>query len=114
MIRLNRHITEKRATFRLADRLVVLSELEKSFWASLGVWAVYIPNPIQELPYVDEDGKYILWLGRLEETQKQPSHSVDIMKRVVEACPEAKMKLVGQEVTRGTIKVLKKKIKKTK
>lgn len=112
MLRLNRHITEKRATFRLADRLVVLSELEKNFWESLGVRAVYIPNPIQELPYMDEDGKYILWLGRLEETQKQPSHSVDIMKRVVEACPEAKMKLVGQEVTRGTIKALKKKIKK--
>ena len=112
MLRLNRHITEKRETFRLADSLVVLSELEKSFWDSLGVGAVYIPNPIQELPYVDEDGKYILWLGRLEETQKQPSHSVDIMKRVVEACPEAKMKLVGQEVTRGTIKALKKKIKK--
>ncbi len=112
LLRLNRHITEKRATFRLADRLVVLSELEKSFWASLGVRAVYIPNPIQELPYADGDGKYILWLGRLEETEKQPSHSVEIMKRVVEVCPEARMKIVGQEVTRGVTKALKKKIRK--
>lgn len=109
---LNRHITEKRVTFRLADSLVVLSELEKSFWESLGIKAVYIPNPIQELPYVDGTGKYILWLGRLEETQKQPSHSVEIMKRVVEVCPEARMKIVGQEVTRGAAKALKKKIKK--
>lgn len=112
LLRLNYHITEKCVTFQLADRVLVLSELERSFWNSFGVSAVYIPNPIQELPYVEEEGKYILWLGRLEETEKQPSHSIEIMKRVVEACPEAKMKIVGQEVTHGISKRLQKKIRK--
>lgn len=111
MLRLNHHITEKKETFRLADRLIVLSQTEKYFWQSLGIKAVYIPNPIQELPFIEQDGKYILWLGRLEETQKQPSHGVDIMRRVIEICPEAKMKIVGQEVTKGIIKRLNKKIR---
>lgn len=112
MLRLNTHIAEKRATFRLADRLVVLSETEKLFWESLGIPAVYIPNPIQELTYAEEEGKYILWLGRLEETEKQTSHSIEIMKRVVKVCPEARMKIVGPEVTHRLVKNLKKRIKK--
>lgn len=112
LLRLNRHITEKMVSFQLADRLLVLSELEKTFWESLGVVADYMPNPIQELPYVEEEGKIILWLGRLEEVEKQPSHSVEIMKRVVEVCPNARMKIVGQEVTAGITKALKKKIRK--
>ena len=112
MLRQNYHIIEKLSTFKLVDRLVVLSEMEKEFWMTLGINAVYIPNPIQDLPFSKKEGEYILWLGRLEDVCKQPFHAVEIMRKVTQVYPEATMKMVGTEVTKGVIKKLKKKIKK--
>lgn len=112
MLRQDYHIIEKISTFKLVDRLLVLSETEKEFWTTLGINAVYIPNPIQDLPFSEKEGEYILWLGRLEEVSKQPSHAVEIMKRVTEVYPEVTMKIVGTEVTKGVVKKLKKKTKK--
>lgn len=112
MLRQNYHIIEKKSTFKLADRLIVLSEMEKAFWIALGIDTVFIPNPVQELPFSEKEGEYILWLGRLEEVCKQPAHAVEIMKRVTEVYPETTMKMVGTEVSKGIIKKLRKKIKK--
>lgn len=112
MLRQNYHIIEKKSTFKLVDRLIVLSEMEKEFWTTLGINTVFIPNPIQDLPFSEKEGEYILWLGRLDEVCKQPSHAVEMMKRVTEVYPEATMKMVGTEVTKGVVKKLRKIIKK--
>lgn len=112
MLRQAYHIEEKLVTFRLADCLVVLSQTEKYFWNTLGIRAVCVLNPVEEIPYSDADGEYILWLGRLEKTSKQYVHAVDIMQRVVAAMPGARMKIVGNEVTLGAKAALKKRIRK--
>lgn len=112
MLRQGCHITEKISTYKLVDRLVVLSEMEKEFWIAVGVNAVYIPNPIQELPFSEKEGEHILWLGRLETIQKQPAHAIEMMKHVTQVYPDATMKMVGTEVNKGVVKRLQKKINK--
>lgn len=112
MLRQDYYIDEKMVTFKLADCLIVLSEMEAYFWKSLDIKAVYIPNPIEEFSYSEGNGEYILWLGRLEESSKQYMHAVDIMERVVRSIPKAQMKIVGNEVTRGAKTALHKKVKK--
>ncbi len=112
MLRQAYHIDEKVVTFRLVDCLIVLSQMEKYFWNSLGIRAVFIQNPMEEFPYSETDGEYILWLGRLEQTTKQYLHAVDIMQRVAASMPEARMKIVGNEVTKGAKAALRKRVKK--
>ena len=112
MLRQSYFIDEKLVTFQMVDCLIVLSKMEETFWRTFGVKAVYIPNPIQELPYSDSDGEYILWLGRFETTQKQYLQAMEIMQRVVKVLPDAKLKMVGSEVTKGAKATLRKRVKK--
>lgn len=107
---LNTLIFEKLETFKLADRLIVLSETERDFWAIHGIPAIYIPNPILEIKEEKKTEEYILWMGRLESITKQYMDAVEIMNRVVKVHPEAKIKIVGNEVTHDAKKNMLKRI----
>ncbi len=109
-LNLNALICEKLKTFKLTDGLVVLSEMEKNFWDIFGISATYIPNPIQEIEGKRKAEEYILWLARLEGSQKQHMDAVEIMNKVVKVYPDAKMKIVGNEVTRDARKNILKKM----
>lgn len=109
-LNLNTLICEKLETFQLVDRLLVLSETEKTFWEIFGIPATYIPNPIQEIRGEQREEGYILWLGRLESATKQYMDAVNIMNKVVKVHPEAKMKIVGNEVTHDAKKNMLKRI----
>lgn len=106
----NALICEKIKTFKLIDQLVVLSETEKTFWEIFGIPAIYIPNPIQEIEGKRKSEEYILWLARLESVQKQHMDAVEIMSKIVKVHPEAKMKIVGNEVTHDAKKNMLKRI----
>lgn len=106
----NALICEKIKSFKLIDRLVVLSETEKTFWEIFGIPATYIPNPIQEIEGKRKSEEYILWLARLESVTKQHMDAVNIMNKVVKKHPEAKMKIVGNEVTHDARKNMLKRI----
>lgn len=109
-LNMNTLICEKLETFKLVDRLVVLSETEKNFWEIFGIPATYIPNPIQKIEGSQKAEEYILWLGRLESVTKQHMDAVNIMNKVVKVHPEAKMKIVGNEVTHDAKKNMVKRI----
>ena len=106
----NSLLCEKVKTFKLIDRLIVLSETEKTFWEIFGIPAIYIPNPIQEIEGKREAEDYILWLGRFESVQKQHMDAINIMNAVVKVHPEAKMRIVGNEVTHDAKKNMLKRI----
>lgn len=109
-LNMNTLICEKLETFKLVDRLVVLSETEKSFWEIFKIPATYIPNPIPKIAETQKAEEYILWLGRLESVTKQHMDAINIMNKVVKVHPEAKMKIVGNEVTHDAKKNMTKRI----
>ncbi len=109
-LNLNSLIIEKLKSFQLVDRLIVLSEMEKTFWEIFGIPATYIPNPIQDIAGNRKAEEYILWLARLEGSQKQHMDAVEIMNKVVMKYPDAKMKIVGHEVTKDAKKNMLRKI----
>lgn len=101
--------------FKLADRLVTLSQDECNFWEVQGVKAVHINNPTGDYAVAEferERGKHILWLGRLDRLQKQSLDIVPIMREVVKTVPDAVIKIYGNEIAPGVINELNAEIEK--
>lgn len=97
MIYNRRKLRNRLATYLLADRVIVLSHVEELCWASLGVRAVYAPNPIEGSIY-DLDynkGNYVFWAGRMGDVQKRPIDALKIIKLVKKEIPDVKMIMVG-------------------
>lgn len=100
-------ITEKKEVskyyhymYKMADRVIVLSQTDKVFWNNLGCKCVYIQNPIEnvinEVVRISDEISYnITWIGRLVQLPKRVLDVVPIMKRVLEKLPCAKLNLVG-------------------
>ena len=84
--------------YRLADKFLVLTTMDKSFFTLMGCDTKLVHNPI-EFKAVEEDYNknkgYILWIGRMDAYQKNYLDSVKIMKRVVMQRPDAKMVILG-------------------
>lgn len=116
MLGMNREFVNRPSVFRLADEVVVLSKVEEAYWQLLGVNAHYIPNPITneivERKTEDIDKNTIVWVGRLDENTKRYVDAVETMKTVVTEVPDAKLLMIGNEVTEGAVKQLEKKISK--
>lgn len=97
MIYNRRKLRNRQATYLLADRVIVLSHVEELCWASLGVKAEYAPNPIEGSIY-DLDyhkGKYVLWAGRIDDSQKRPIDALKIIALVKKKIPDVKLVMVG-------------------
>lgn len=99
IVSLDPSVAQKPDMFRLADKVLVLSSVEKRYWNTLGVEVEYIPNPIQPVQMARKERSYILWIGRFAAQQKRFEDAVHIMREVVEQLPEARMKMVGSEYT---------------
>ena len=91
-------------TFRLMDRIVVLSKVNELFWRNLGCNATYIPNPVENgkcfwnrpIAFSKRNGKRILWIGRTEDVGKRLLDAVDIMEDVKSVIPDVKLCIVGE------------------
>lgn len=116
MLVVNKELANRPSVFRLVDVVVVLSQTEELYWRLLEVNAHYIPNPIvNEIVNRNEaeiEKNVILWVGRLDFKTKRCMDAVDVMKIVVSDVPDAKLLMVGNEVTEGAVEQLKKRIKK--
>lgn len=103
MLTMNVEMTRRPSVFKLLNRLTVLSTTDELYWRSLGINAVYIPNPItdnivkRDLSMIEKNT--ILWIGRLDTRTKRCLDVVDIVKYVTEEIPDAKLLMVGNEVT---------------
>lgn len=102
--------------YRMADRIVVLSETDRIFWESLDCNCVYIPNPleygneyikqVQEIE-TNRNGCTIVWVGRLVQLPKRVLDVVPIMQNIIGKVPKAKLKLVGLATNKNDLRRLK-------
>ena len=87
-------------TYVLANHMVVLSRVNKTFWESLGYNCSYIPNPLPKQfdsvkahPF-RSSRKTILWAGRIE-SDKGFVHIFPIMQLIVQKHPDVQLVVVG-------------------
>lgn len=103
--------------FAIADRLMVLSRAEQLFWKAFGVDADYICNPYPDYitpnPEIyKNENSTIIWFGRLIQQQKCIMDVIPIMSKVVEYCPDATLKIYGEECEEGILKRIEEESKK--
>ena len=114
MLHMNRKIVDNALVYRIADKVTVLTKMEEKIWRSFNINATYVPNPM-DVSIVDRKQEYvekdtILWIGRLETWQKRFMDTVDIMREIVRKRPDAKMFIVGNDVSKDATKNLLKRI----
>ncbi|MBQ2982162.1 MAG: glycosyltransferase [Lachnospiraceae bacterium] len=92
---------EQIKTCKILDKLIVLSEMEATYWKMYGVEATYIYNPpLEEVKVTPmEQRRDIVWIGRLEATDKRYMDVVEIMKLVVKKYPTLKLCIFGNGTT---------------
>lgn len=90
------YYTLYKSIFPFMDRVVVLSQLEETYWRRLGINVKYIPNPANsEITKLADKSEYILWEGRLDKTPKNYLDAVSIMRTVVKQFPDIQLKIYG-------------------
>lgn len=90
-------------TFRLMERIIVLSRSNELFWKNLGCKALYIPNPVENgrrlwnrpISFSKRNGKRILWIGRTTDSGKHLLDVIDIMDEVRNVIPDVELRIVG-------------------
>lgn len=116
MLTMNTEMVNRPAIFKLADYITVLSRVEEAYWKNLGVHAIYIPNPVTQMPVkrnpAEIEPDTIVWVGRLDTRTKRCLDVVDIMKYVAEEIPNARLLIVGNAVSDGIMEMLQQKIQK--
>lgn len=102
------------AVYALVDRLTVLTRMDEQYYRSMGVPAVFVPNP---LPHLDlqplrshQAPPVILWVGRMDFVQKQCLEPIEIMREVIRVIPDAKLKMLGGSWSSDAEKTLRKRI----
>lgn len=97
MVRLENRLMKEVAIYPLVDNLVVLSQTEQKFGEALGIRTSYIPNPHMEFiaSQYRNEGKNIVWVGRLDKFQKRYQDLIPIMNYVVEKDNDIKLKVYG-------------------
>lgn len=84
---------------KLADALVCLDKTSENWWKCFNGNVHTVLNPLtfdlESAPVADRDNHNILFLGRLVEEAKHPLDSIEIIAKVVERIPDAKLYIVG-------------------
>jgi len=115
MLTMNGELAQRPKVLRLADCVTVLSRVEETYWKTLGVKAIYIPNPIiidegkRDTSVIEKNS--IVWVGRLDNMTKGCLGLVPMMKYVVASIPDAKLYVVGNEVSSNIKKKMERQIK---
>ena len=101
----------KPITFSYADKVLVLSEMEKTYYSQFGLSVSYVSNPIQDMErrsQYNPQNKNVLWIGRLDKTQKQYHDALEIFKIILSTIDGATCTIVGAEWTPGATEEIKK------
>ncbi len=87
------------AAYLIADGVVVLSEMDKTFWNNFNNNVFLVQNPFFETPdrwtVSDCNSHDIVWVGRLSE-EKNPEELLQIINLVRNTVPDAKLNIVGE------------------
>ena len=92
-------VQECASVLRHSDAFAVLSEADRLYWSRFGERVFRVNNPLtfspRDIPAATLEGHNILWLGRFDYGQKNPSDPLWIMKQVKQYVPDAKLYMVG-------------------
>lgn len=99
----------------LADGIVTLSSVDKTFWAHYNRRVAYIPNPIDPALTLANrskgDNDIIIWIGRFS-NEKRPWEGIEIAKKVFASHPHAKLFMVGNATNPDVLEKYKNQIEK--
>ena len=109
-------ITGKQESYRYADAIITLSAADRLFWSRVNKNTYQITNPLPDIQKrideCDRQAHTVLWVGRLDDGNKNPTDALHIFYRVVQHIPDAKMYMCGyatednQRFMRGLTKSL--------
>lgn len=89
----------QRRSFSMLDGLVVLSECEQTFWKTIGINSVVIPNPVPSFKNIQKknnsNSRSVLWVGRLGEDHKCYGDAIKIISMVKDRIPNVKLHIFG-------------------
>lgn len=91
-------IISKVKPYRHADGIVVLSDVDRLFWSTVNPKTYQVINPVgtvQRTNAKKEHGRNILWMGRLDDGNKNPYDALHIFERVLPFVPDAKLFMCG-------------------
>lgn len=101
------------SVYRVADAIIVLSETDRLFWRTVGVNALYIPNPLtfdfKKINRSRLDSKNVIWVGRFSD-EKQYLHPIQIFAEVSKSVPDAKLLMLGKGEGLEPLELVKKEI----
>ena len=99
-------------TYRMCNKVIALSSVDKKYYGICGLNSAYIPNPVEITVDRTRMTKFeqnnVLWVGRISE-EKKPIELVRAFSKVVESVPDAKLYIVGDGV-REYVDIVKKEI----
>lgn len=74
--------------YRLCDAFIVLNQMEYHFYTSFGIPVFYVPNPVKKTKFSFSNNlsqkQNIIWVGRLENIQKNYKDALEIFKCIVQ------------------------------
>lgn len=104
--------------YNIIDAVVVISRIRREFLKNFGFNAYYVQNPITINNSKEFTGRNpkkisntILWVGRIDVTEKNIFAVVPIMKEVIAKIPNAKLKILGAADVQIILEKLKEMIK---
>ena len=108
---LDLHSLEK--AFRSADAVTCLSTMDEFYLRRRGINAIYIPNPVKQIPYEPrpEVPPRIAVIGRFGADEKQAGQSLQVLRTIVTYAPWVSMILIGDFYTDEQRLLYRKKIK---
>lgn len=91
--------SELALTYRYADGVVTLSDVNTRFWRLFNTHVWQTVNPLTIEPDSSKraalDSHTVVWIGRLSLFDKRPDEALRIMAEVVKQCPDAHLVMVG-------------------
>lgn len=84
--------------FKMADGVFTLSKADTAYWKYTTPRVFTVKNPVffdvSKMPVNSLDGRTVLWVGRMSD-EKRPVQVLEIMRRVVDVVPDARLLMVG-------------------
>lgn len=95
-----RQFAWKPQTLKCVDCLHTITHTEEKVYRDYGIKTKYIPNPLTfehtTPPPMYDGAPNILWVGRLDYTQKDPIAALWVIKEVRKYVPDARLTMVGK------------------
>lgn len=91
-------ILSKVVPYRYADGIIVLSDADRLFWSTVNPKIYQVINPVGGISKPDrknERAHNVIWMGRLDDGNKNPYDALHIFQRVAHFVPDAKLFMCG-------------------